>query len=215
MKRGDHLVTERTGYTHHGLYLGNNRVIHYSGLSDSLNKGKIEITSYEKFSQKKHTYVRNCWLRTYNEDESIERAYSRLDEDEYNIIFNNCEHFVTWCIQGISKSEQVDRMKLLYDMAEKQWKEKSKDSSFRRMVKGIIDEEIIRNTVTSSISKTTLNNAVGTTAGIVTASAITGGTAIGVTSAIAAGSIATVAAPLAIAAGVGYGVTKVVDWLWD
>ncbi|MCG9053036.1 lecithin retinol acyltransferase family protein [Laribacter hongkongensis] len=30
MQRGDHLVTARTGYEHHGLYLGQGRVIHYT-----------------------------------------------------------------------------------------------------------------------------------------------------------------------------------------
>ena len=29
MQAGDHLVTFRMGYTHHGLYLGNKEVIHY------------------------------------------------------------------------------------------------------------------------------------------------------------------------------------------
>ena len=27
----------------------------------------------------------------------------------YNLQFNNCEHFVTWCIQGVHHSEQVDQ----------------------------------------------------------------------------------------------------------
>ncbi|HGY1053508.1 TPA: lecithin retinol acyltransferase family protein [Aeromonas salmonicida subsp. pectinolytica] len=28
---GDHLVTARLGYTHHGLYVGGDLVIHYQG----------------------------------------------------------------------------------------------------------------------------------------------------------------------------------------
>jgi cell wall-associated NlpC family hydrolase len=28
---GDHLVSPRTGYQHHGLYLGDHQVIHYQG----------------------------------------------------------------------------------------------------------------------------------------------------------------------------------------
>ena len=31
MKPGDHLVVSRWGYDHHGLYAGNNQVIHYTG----------------------------------------------------------------------------------------------------------------------------------------------------------------------------------------
>ena len=221
MKRGDHLVTERTGYTHHGLYLGDNEVIHYAGLSDNLDKGKIEITSYKIFSQDKNTYVKDCWMRVYNEEESIERADSRLGEDEYNVVFNNCEHFVTWCIQGISISKQVEIGKqILYEIIEREWKEKLKNEMFRKtVITGIVNEGLITQTVTSAVTstatKTLVSNAIGTTTGVVTASTITGGTVAGISSFVAAGSVATVAAPLAIAAGVGYGVSKVIDWFWD
>ncbi|EFL5564207.1 hydrolase, partial [Escherichia coli] len=29
---GAHLSSDRPGYTHHGIYVGNGKVIHYSGL---------------------------------------------------------------------------------------------------------------------------------------------------------------------------------------
>ncbi|WP_429195258.1 lecithin retinol acyltransferase family protein, partial [Aeromonas veronii] len=41
--------------------------------------------------------------------ESLARAHQRLGERAYNLQFNNCEHFVTWCIQGVHHSEQVDQ----------------------------------------------------------------------------------------------------------
>ena len=210
MKRGDHLVTERTGYTHHGLYKGNNEVIHYAGLSDNMDKGKIEITSYEDFSQNKNTYIKTHFIRVYNEKESIERAYSRLGEDEYNLVFNNCEHFVNWCIDGLARSEQVEiALKTLYDYIEEYWKE-NKDLISQQIIK----ENFKRDIVSSSIDKTVISNSAGTVAGITTAaSAITSGTVLG--GAIVTGSVATVAAPLAVAAGVGYGVKKVIDWFWD
>ncbi|WP_228369955.1 lecithin retinol acyltransferase family protein [Laribacter hongkongensis] len=34
-------------------------------------------------------------------------AYRRLHEQGYSLLFNNCEHFVTWCIEGTSGSSQV------------------------------------------------------------------------------------------------------------
>lgn len=43
----------------------------------------------------------------YSGKETAERARSRIGEDKYNIIFNNCEHFAVWCKIGISESAQV------------------------------------------------------------------------------------------------------------
>lgn len=40
--------------------------------------------------------------------ETAARARSRLREDKYNLIFNNCEHFAVWCKTGISESSQVN-----------------------------------------------------------------------------------------------------------
>lgn len=37
LQRGDHLVSSRLGYSHHGLYVGNNQVIHYQGPFSGMN----------------------------------------------------------------------------------------------------------------------------------------------------------------------------------
>lgn len=42
--------------------------------------------------------------------ETIERAQKRLNEKEYNLITNNCEHYAIWCKTGINDSHQVDEM---------------------------------------------------------------------------------------------------------
>jgi cell wall-associated NlpC family hydrolase len=46
------LVTPRTAYNHHGIYIGNGKVIHYSELVDDFNftEGVIKETSIETFS---------------------------------------------------------------------------------------------------------------------------------------------------------------------
>lgn len=38
-KKGDHLKSSRGLYTHHGIYVGDGNVIHYSGLSDGIQSG--------------------------------------------------------------------------------------------------------------------------------------------------------------------------------
>lgn len=46
--------------------------------------------------------------RLYSPVETLRRAKSRLGESSYNLIFNNCEHFVVWCKTGVSESHQVN-----------------------------------------------------------------------------------------------------------
>lgn len=40
-------------------------------------------------------------------EETIRRARSRMGEKHYNLVFNNCEHFVMWCKTGKAVSKQV------------------------------------------------------------------------------------------------------------
>jgi hypothetical protein len=39
---------------------------------------------------------------------TLRRAMSRLGEHNYNLLFNNCEHFAHWCKTGRHRSEQVE-----------------------------------------------------------------------------------------------------------
>lgn len=107
---GDHLVTKRLGYTHHGIYLGRGKVIHYSGLANGLRAGPVEITSLDHFSQGKPTYVQSHENRVFCHKQTVKRARSRLTEDKYNLLTNNCEHFINWCIYGKACSEQVSNV---------------------------------------------------------------------------------------------------------
>lgn len=40
-------------------------------------------------------------------EETLKHARSRIGERKYNLLTNNCEHFVVWCKTGISESRQV------------------------------------------------------------------------------------------------------------
>ncbi|SEB99315.1 Lecithin retinol acyltransferase [Pseudomonas mohnii] len=106
MRRGDHLVSVRCGYTHHGIYIGAGEVLHYSGFGDSVS-GPICRVSLEKFSGGMPTVVESHPLAVHDAEARIARGYTRLGEDSYNLVTNNCEHFVDWCIYGTTTSEQV------------------------------------------------------------------------------------------------------------
>ena len=46
----------------------------------------------------------------YSNEETVERAKSKLGESKYSLAFNNCEHFAIWCKTGISESRQVEKI---------------------------------------------------------------------------------------------------------
>lgn len=104
---GDHLVSSRIFYAHHGIYLGEGKVIHYAGWANGLRAGKIEITSLADFMQDKLTRVIPHTNKKFSAKQIVARAKSRLDEDSYCVIRNNCEHFVNWCIHDKPHSRQV------------------------------------------------------------------------------------------------------------
>lgn len=108
MNIGDHLVSGRMGYEHHGLYIGSEKVIHYAGLSAGMNKGSIEVTSLKEFAQGNSVRTKSSYFSRYTPSERVARAYSRVGEDEYNILTNNCEHFVCWCFYNLKISNQIN-----------------------------------------------------------------------------------------------------------
>lgn len=113
IKVGDHLISKRFGYTHHGIYIGRNKIIHYAGFCDGFKAGKVEITDFESFSQNQKTYIKSHSNPKYSALQIIKRAKSRLGEDKYSLLHNNCEHFVNWCFYGEHKSQQVSTAKTI------------------------------------------------------------------------------------------------------
>lgn len=105
---GAHLVTPRRGYFHHGIYVGNGKVVHYAGLSQSLHGGPVEELTVACFAADHEIWVKSIPLSTYAGHEAVRRARSRLGENHYRLLSNNCEHFCAWCLYGESRSEQVE-----------------------------------------------------------------------------------------------------------
>jgi cell wall-associated NlpC family hydrolase len=135
---GDIIGVSRGVYEHYGIYLGNNRVIHYTSFESDISmkntimetdmshflrdsssyfifncenqeKSKI-IVSQSAFKSLKNLFASGLVLEIYTPKETVERAKSRLNEDEYHLALNNCEHFAIWCKTGVSKSYQIDQL---------------------------------------------------------------------------------------------------------
>ena len=202
MQIGDHLVTPRTGYTHHGLYLGNQQVIHYSGKS-AHDQGSIQQVSLEEFCDGKACRVRDYPFRVYGRKESVERAHQRLGEANYSILFNNCEQFVAWCIMGFGYSEQLLSNTAIAIKA-------------APIIKQTIDTlPELTTKIIPAISKDSVSSVIATGLGVTTTATL-GGSAASTVAALSGGlsiaSVTPLSIPIAVGALVGYGVKRVIDW---
>ncbi len=126
---GDVIGVSRLFYEHYGIYAGNDTVIHYSATKEDENI-MIRKTNMKGFLHDSTTlFILDCeykWphkslpikyrevpdyikkIKVYSPEETVKRAESRLGENQYSLLFNNCEHFAVWCKTGISKSYQLE-----------------------------------------------------------------------------------------------------------
>jgi hypothetical protein len=110
MKQGDHVKVKRFGYQHHGIYIGNGHVIHYTGdvwkHITGQEKACIRRDTLEDFADNRKIEVVH-YTSCDPTEKVLERARERLREQDYALFSNNCEHFATWCKTGKKKSQQV------------------------------------------------------------------------------------------------------------
>ncbi len=109
MSRGDQIYVMRPllnmegVYEHHGIDCGDGTVIHYSKASATPT---VSRTSSTTFAWGNPVYTKQYSV-SFIADVVVERAASRLGEQQYNLLSNNCEHFATWCKTGRNESRQL------------------------------------------------------------------------------------------------------------
>ena len=103
MAAADHLEVPRQHglFNHHGIDLGDGTVAHY------LEGREILRSPLEEFCQGQPLRVIN-YVEESPQGVTLRRAMGRLGEQNYNLLFNNCEHFATWCKTGRHHSAQVN-----------------------------------------------------------------------------------------------------------
>ncbi|XP_030305715.1 lecithin retinol acyltransferase [Calypte anna] len=135
-KRGDLLEVPRTLFIHFGIYLGENRVAHlmpdilpaFTGdrrqiqqvvtnkrliLGVIAKMASIRVDTVEDFAYGGSILV-NHMDRLFKDqvlgsEEAARRAEKLVGATAYSLLWNNCEHFVTYCRYGSPVSFQTDK----------------------------------------------------------------------------------------------------------
>lgn len=116
MSKGDqvYVMREVAGvpgiYEHHGIDCGDGSIIHYRKTEDAI----VTQTSLATFSRGNRVFIKQQPV-SYLPDIVVQRAQSRLGEQRYDLLTNNCEHFATWCKTGQNRSDQLARFGLNLD----------------------------------------------------------------------------------------------------
>ena len=108
---GDMIRTKVSFYHHYGIFVSEDQVIQF-GLPDDplreaeqikvlstdmmtfLQGGELEVAQMDRAERKS----------MYSPEKIVERAQHRLGQGGYDILHNNCEHFVNDCVFGQPKS---------------------------------------------------------------------------------------------------------------
>jgi hypothetical protein len=105
---GSHLIVPWLGFTHHGIYVGAGRVVHYGALMYDIIRKPVEEVSLEAFAEGRPVFLVEHGELCFDALEVVRRARSRLGENRYRLFTNNCEHFVEWCLHDVPRSFQAE-----------------------------------------------------------------------------------------------------------
>jgi len=99
----DHLQVPRQHglFNHHGIDLGDGSVAHFLEGREILRSPLAEFSQGQPLTVIEHNNASPPRV-------TLQRALSRIGEQNYNLLFNNCEHFATWCKTGRHRSDQVN-----------------------------------------------------------------------------------------------------------
>ena len=105
MAAADHLQVPRQHglFNHHGIDLGDGTVAHYLEGREILRSSSVEFSRGQPLSVVDYP-TGGCSPVGV----TLRRAMGRLGEQNYNLLFNNCEHFAHWCKTGRHRSSQVE-----------------------------------------------------------------------------------------------------------
>ncbi|KAK2817248.1 hypothetical protein Q5P01_025439 [Channa striata] len=135
-RRGDLLEVPRSIFTHFGVYLGDNRVAHLipdvlpaltadrkllaSAVSNKrliagciCRRASVRVDTLEDFAHGASARVSRAYRKrnaqAFPAETVARRAEKQVGASPYSLLWNNCEHFVTYCKYGSAESRQTDK----------------------------------------------------------------------------------------------------------
>ncbi|GLD52209.1 lecithin retinol acyltransferase-like protein [Lates japonicus] len=136
-RRGDLLEVPRTIFTHYGIYLGDNKVAHLipdilpvltndEKLISSVITNKrlilgcmykaatVRVDTLEDFAYGCNILVNRTdkvmKAQAFPNEDVARRAEKLMGAIPYSLLWNNCEHFVTYCRYGSAASRQTEKV---------------------------------------------------------------------------------------------------------
>ena len=111
LQKGTILEYKRCGglFYHYAMYIGNNKVIHRDK-KNIFSYGHIYVTDLDSMSGEMK--IIPLQMHRVPTDKAIERAFELCAHDNtYNILTNNCEHFVNFVRYNNAVSNQIQNIK--------------------------------------------------------------------------------------------------------
>lgn len=102
----------RSGYYHHGIYIGNGEIVHFDGSPNEQDAAAVRVrrTGMEEFLRgglpELRIYGRAERKLLRAPDEIVAAALSAVGRSGYDYRTNNCEHFSNECAFGEHYSRQ-------------------------------------------------------------------------------------------------------------
>ncbi|PVD22504.1 hypothetical protein C0Q70_18318 [Pomacea canaliculata] len=115
LSEGDLVEFPRGGYSHWGIYAGDEDIIHLVAEEHGVMAfgSRKACVSKDYFfgvagdsKARKNNYLDHTFS-AYKPEVIVERAMSKIGRTDYDHFTNNCEHFVIWCRYGTAISPQA------------------------------------------------------------------------------------------------------------
>lgn len=109
-------VKRKAGYSHYGIAVGNEHVIHFTGANGDLGEDEggimVRETSLASFANGDQVLVEKSFNSPFKPEIIVERAKNAVGSTNfrgkpYNFVTNNCEHFARYIFSGRARCTQV------------------------------------------------------------------------------------------------------------
>lgn len=149
LRRGDLLEVPRTIFTHYGIYLGDHNVAHLipdilpmltndKRLISTVISNKrlilgciyrcatVRVDTLEDFAYGSKILVNRMdkimTNKAFSNEDVAKRAEQLIGGIPYSLLWNNCEHFVTYCRYGTAASRQTEKVERFRKFCEWEWR---------------------------------------------------------------------------------------------